>query len=83
MTLFRCFRFHDFQLAPTLEELEQILGYSLKESTLSVHRAQSFFFLNKHDPSLKMIDGSLKIPISELEGKKINEGNYVDSQRNI
>lgn len=27
---FRCFTFSDFQMVPTLEEYEQILGYSFK-----------------------------------------------------
>lgn len=57
----RCFTFRDFQLAPTLEEFEQILGHSLKED-------KPYRYLG-HYPSLQTIAGVLKVHTKDLEAK--------------
>lgn len=62
----RCFTFQDFQLAPTLEEYEQILGYSLGN--------EGPYLYMGHYPSLPKIASSLNINVRELAKWKDTKG---------
>ncbi|RDX65959.1 hypothetical protein CR513_55326, partial [Mucuna pruriens] len=61
--LLRCFTFKDFQLAPTLEEYERLLGMPLAKSPL--------YFPKGHHPSWASVAKLLRMPESEIE-------DYVD-----
>ncbi|KAJ1400744.1 hypothetical protein SESBI_29287 [Sesbania bispinosa] len=62
----RCFTFRDFQLAPTLEEFEQMLGHPLKEG-------RPYRYLG-HYPSTHTITKMLKVPEKEVQSKKQTRG---------
>ncbi|XP_061373469.1 uncharacterized protein LOC133315816 [Gastrolobium bilobum] len=66
----RCFTFRDFQLAPTLEEFEQILGLSLEKYE------KPYRYLG-HYPSLHTIADVLKVSVKDLQEKKQNR-NGID-----
>lgn len=60
----RCFNFQNFQLAPTLEEFGQILGYSLEKD-------KPYRYLG-HYPSISKIAEILKVDKETLERKQPN-----------
>ncbi|RDX64050.1 hypothetical protein CR513_57435, partial [Mucuna pruriens] len=60
----RCFTFRDFQLAPTLEEYERLLGLPLTKSAQYFHQDQP--------PSWAMIAGLLRVPEAEMAKAKRN-----------
>ncbi|GAU47269.1 hypothetical protein TSUD_280920 [Trifolium subterraneum] len=64
----RCFTFQDFQLAPTLEEFEKILGYNMKD--------RRFYLGSKDRPTKEEIAAALQISVQEvaLEEKGGTEG---------
>ncbi|XP_061359319.1 uncharacterized protein LOC133303421 [Gastrolobium bilobum] len=64
-TPLRCFTFRDFQLAPTLEEFEQILGLSLEDFE------KPYRYLG-HYPSMHAIADVLKVPEKSLQKKRQN-----------
>ncbi|XP_004514576.1 uncharacterized protein [Cicer arietinum] len=64
--LLRCFTFQDFQLAPTLEEFERILGYSLERGNPYRYTGQP--------PKLDTIAEVLKIDIREFASTKEEKG---------
>ncbi|XP_012572843.1 uncharacterized protein [Cicer arietinum] len=66
---FRCFTFKDFQLAPTLEEFERIMGYPMKGS-------KPYQYM-EHYPSLKTIAETFDIPIKEIEDNRTNKDNLI------
>ncbi|RDY07397.1 hypothetical protein CR513_08491, partial [Mucuna pruriens] len=61
----RCFTFRDFQLAPTLEEYERLLGLPLVESAQYFHQDQP--------PSWAVIAGLLKVSKAEMTRSKRNQ----------
>ena len=63
----RCFTFQDFQLAPTIEEFEQILGLSVGDKVPYRHSEQH--------ASISTLAGILKVHPVELEGKMASKGN--------
>ncbi|RDX90848.1 hypothetical protein CR513_27244, partial [Mucuna pruriens] len=67
----RTFMFHDFQLAPTLEEYECILGLSLTER-------QPYLYQGNH-PSWARIATMLKVSELELAKKRLrrNDGEGI------
>ncbi|RDX85815.1 hypothetical protein CR513_32938, partial [Mucuna pruriens] len=58
----RCFLFKDFQLAPTLEEYERILGMPIKEPAVYFHKG--------YFPSWGAVAGLLKRPEAEVRQAK-------------
>ncbi|MCH99459.1 hypothetical protein A2U01_0020473, partial [Trifolium medium] len=65
--LFRCFTFKDFQMAPTLEEYEQILGYCL-ENVKPYHYIGHYRSPKKIAPILKVKEDKLKSNIKSPHG---------------
>ncbi|MCH95998.1 hypothetical protein A2U01_0016981 [Trifolium medium] len=55
---YRCFTFQDFQMAPTLEEYEQILGFPLENS-------KPYHYIG-HYPSLSTVASILKVNKGQL-----------------
>ncbi|XP_014492525.1 uncharacterized protein LOC106754966 [Vigna radiata var. radiata] len=60
---FRCFTFQDFQLAPTIEEFEYILGLPLEGSKPYQHL--------EHHASVSIIAAIMKLQPNELENRLI------------
>ncbi|RDY00040.1 hypothetical protein CR513_16831, partial [Mucuna pruriens] len=60
----RCFTFRDFQMAPTLEEYERLLGLPLTESLLYFHQGQP--------PSWATIAGLLRVSETEMAERRRN-----------
>ncbi|XP_061338461.1 uncharacterized protein LOC133285268 [Gastrolobium bilobum] len=58
----RCFTFQDFQLAPTLEEFEQIFGLSLEEE-------KPYCYIG-HYPSMHVVAEILKVQVRDLQERK-------------
>ena len=65
--LLRCFTFQDFQLVPTIEEFEHILGLLMKGKV-------PYRYLGQHISTITLA-GILKVHPTELEGKMITRGN--------
>ncbi|XP_027922751.1 uncharacterized protein LOC114180647 [Vigna unguiculata] len=63
----RCFTFQDFQLVPTIEEFEQILGLSMEDKVPYRHSEQH--------ASVSTLAGILKVHPAKLEGKMASKGN--------
>ena len=63
----RCFTFQHFQLVPTIEEFEHILGLSMKGKVPYRYSYQHI--------STVTLAGILKVHPTELEGKMITRGN--------
>ncbi|WJX29868.1 hypothetical protein P8452_18467 [Trifolium repens] len=66
---FRCFTFKDFQMAPTLEEYEQILGYSLEN-------VKPYYYTGNY-PSPKRVASILRVKEDKLKSH-INSPHGVD-----
>ncbi|RDX93932.1 hypothetical protein CR513_23742, partial [Mucuna pruriens] len=60
----RCFTFRDFQMAPTLEEYERLLGLPLTESSLYFHQGQP--------PSWATIARLLRVSETEMAKRRRN-----------
>jgi len=63
----RCFTFQDFQLAPVVEEFEQILGLSVEDKVPYRYSEQR--------ASISTLAGILKVHPAELESKMASKGN--------
>lgn len=68
----RCFPFHDFQFAPTLEEFERILGCSLKDHNPLTSLGE------KTTSELMEVAGSLEI--REVATNMENKGKFKGFQ---